>query len=304
MDPAEETVGGGGEFIINLVSNASMDVYKNNTLSSFTTRLPGNGINLPSKPDGGHWEVALSDINFPSKFYNIIDGDYAMMSTRTSGIEWHAKIKPGRYKSLEQIMDHIRELWLDLNDKLNRQFPEFEPDYKREKAKIFKSRYDSLTNRFQIKMYEKGSRLILTSPDLLAIFGFSTLLGRDEIAVNSAASRVGKGWVTGDYDPDLQRLHTTLVYTDIIEHQIIGDTLAPLLRLIPLVGKHKNNMMSNMESTQVSKTFNLPLQFKKIQVNSFHSIQLEMYGENGQLLPFVDAGRTSATLIFRYNNRL
>jgi hypothetical protein len=304
MAQPEESTGDGGEFTINLVSNASMDVYKNNTLASFTTRLPGNGINLPIRPDGGHWEVALSEINFPSKFYNIIDGDYSMSSARTAGIPWHAKIKPGRYKSLEQIMEHIRELWLDINDKQNRKYPEYEPTYKRTNANIFKYKYHHLTNRFQILMEEEGGRLVLTSPDMLAIFGFSVQRGRDEINVTSALAKLDSGWVTGDYDPDLQRLHTALVYTDIIEHQIIGDTLAPLLRLIPITGKMKNNEMSNMESSQVSKTFNLPLQFKKVQVNSFHSIQLQMHGENGKLLPFVDAGRTSATLIFRYHKRL
>ena len=114
-------------------------------------------------------------------------------------------------------------------------------------------------------------------------------------------AKANDGWVSGDYAPDFQKLHTALVYTDIIEHQIIGDTMAPLLRLIPLAGKMRNNEIAGSENTQVVKTFTVPLQFKKVQVNAFHSIQLDIYGENGELIPFVDSGRTSATLLFRYN---
>jgi hypothetical protein len=301
MDQAEEATGGGGEFTINLVSNASMDIYKDNKLASFTTQLPGTGINLPIGPGGGHWEVALSELNYPSKFYNIIDGDYAITSTRTAGDVFYTSIPAGLYKSIDQILDVIQELWLDLNDQLARTTGD--TTYKREDTVIFKSKYDKLTNRIQIKMVEKGAQLILSSPDIRAVFGFSEKMALNEIAKSSQTARLNAGWVTGDYGPDLQRLHTALVYTDIIEHQIVGDTLAPLLRLIPLTGKLKNNEISTMENTQVSKSFSLPLQFKKIQATSFHSIQLQMYGENGKLLPFVDAGRTSATLLFRYVKR-
>jgi hypothetical protein len=299
MTQAEGASGSGGEFTVNLVSNASMDVYQNNKLSSFTTRLPGKGINLPIYSDGGHWEVALTEINYPSKFYNIIEGGYGMTSTRTTGDVFYTSIPAGLYKSIDQILGVIHELWLDLNDHLARQNKD--TSYKREGTVIFTSKYDQLTNRLQIKMLEEGSQLVLSDPDIRAVFGYSEHMARNEIAKSSLSARKNAGWITGDYAPDLQRLHTALIYTDIIEHQIIGDTLAPLLRLIPLTGKLKNNEISTMENTQVSRSFNLPLQFKKVQVNSFHSIQLQMYGENGKLLPFVDAGRTSATLLFRYN---
>ena len=56
------------EFTLELVSNASMDIYPNNTLASFTNFLP-HEINLR-----GSWEIALLDICYPARFKNIVDG--------------------------------------------------------------------------------------------------------------------------------------------------------------------------------------------------------------------------------------
>ncbi len=73
----------GDGFIVNLVSNASMNLYPDNKLSSFTTMLPGGGIHLPQPvTEAGYWEVALLDINFPSRFKNITEGLYAVASNK------------------------------------------------------------------------------------------------------------------------------------------------------------------------------------------------------------------------------
>ena len=49
---------------IELVSNASGEIFPDNTLSSFTNFLPGQ-VNLE-----GQWEVAISEISCPSKYQN------------------------------------------------------------------------------------------------------------------------------------------------------------------------------------------------------------------------------------------
>ena len=52
---------------MDLVSNASMNVFKDNTLSSFTNILPEQ-IDLE-----GTWEVALSEISYPAMYLNVTD---------------------------------------------------------------------------------------------------------------------------------------------------------------------------------------------------------------------------------------
>ena len=56
------------EFTINLVSNASMATFPENTMAHFTTLLP-HQLQLP-----GYWEVALVEIAWPSSIQNITTG--------------------------------------------------------------------------------------------------------------------------------------------------------------------------------------------------------------------------------------
>ena len=59
-----------GEFTINLISNASMATFPENTLSQFTTLLPQQ-LALT-----GSWGVALSEIAWPASIQNITSGQF------------------------------------------------------------------------------------------------------------------------------------------------------------------------------------------------------------------------------------
>ena len=56
-------------FTIELVSIASSELFPDNTLSSFTNFLPVQ-VNLE-----GQWEVAISEISYPSMYQNVTDGN-------------------------------------------------------------------------------------------------------------------------------------------------------------------------------------------------------------------------------------
>ena len=55
-------------FTVELVSNTSGELFPDNTLSSFTNFLPEQ-VNLE-----GQWEVAISEISYPSMFQNLTEG--------------------------------------------------------------------------------------------------------------------------------------------------------------------------------------------------------------------------------------
>ena len=55
-------------FTIELVSKASGKLFPDNTLSSFTNFLPEQ-LNLE-----GQWEVAISEISYPSMYQNVTEG--------------------------------------------------------------------------------------------------------------------------------------------------------------------------------------------------------------------------------------
>ena len=58
-------------FHLTLPSNASMDIYLNNTTAQYVTKLP-RLIEL----DGGDWNVSLKDISTPILFDNVPSNTY------------------------------------------------------------------------------------------------------------------------------------------------------------------------------------------------------------------------------------
>ena len=55
-------------FTINLVSNASMSAFPDNTLAKFTTSLPQSLVLH------GTWEVALVELSWPGLIENVTEG--------------------------------------------------------------------------------------------------------------------------------------------------------------------------------------------------------------------------------------
>ena len=69
-------------FTIELVSNASGELFPDNTLSSFTNILPEQ-LNLE-----GQWEVAISEISYPSMYQNITEGKFKFFDERMSKLSF------------------------------------------------------------------------------------------------------------------------------------------------------------------------------------------------------------------------
>ena len=69
ISSSEEKVGcGGNDMTLNLISNASMETFPGNKLSSFKTLLPTHMIL------SGDWQVALLDISWPALVCNVTEG--------------------------------------------------------------------------------------------------------------------------------------------------------------------------------------------------------------------------------------
>ena len=61
---------------IELVSNASGEMFPNSTLSSSTNFSPEQ-VNLE-----GQWEVAISEISYPSMYQNITEGNSSFLARK------------------------------------------------------------------------------------------------------------------------------------------------------------------------------------------------------------------------------
>ena len=62
--------------IVELVSNASNDIYPDNTLAAFSNFL-SESIEL-----SGQWEVGLAEISYPALYNNINDGKFTFVYKR------------------------------------------------------------------------------------------------------------------------------------------------------------------------------------------------------------------------------
>ena len=87
-------------FTVELVSSASIDCYPINTLSSFTNFLPEQ-VN----PEG-EWEVAITELSYPSLYQNITDGKFFSLDAATPDSKHsdYYTIDAGIYLSISDII--------------------------------------------------------------------------------------------------------------------------------------------------------------------------------------------------------
>ena len=102
----------------------------------------------------------------------------------------------------------------------------------------------------------------------------------------------------GDYPFDLSAGKKLIfVYINIIEYQYVGDTKAPLIRVIDSEQRLKNGSPCEIEPTHRIVFSNL--EYKKILSKNFQSIEIQLRSETGQLVPFAGTRKVILTLNFK-----
>ena len=97
-------------FTVELVSNASGELYPDNTLSSLTNFLPEQ-VNLD-----GQWEVAISEISYPSMYQNKTEGKVKFFVKKLSESTSTYSIEPGLYTSITDIVEATNTLIQERNN--------------------------------------------------------------------------------------------------------------------------------------------------------------------------------------------
>ena len=97
---------------------------------------------------------------------------------------------------------------------------------------------------------------------------------------------------------DIVRIHPLMVYTGLVEYNIVGDTKAPLLLCFPFISKLKSGDVITTGQYMNYQTFS-NLQFRPLLKNSFHSIQVDLTDTSAEKIPFVSVGITRLVLMFR-----
>ena len=83
-------------FTIELVSNASSELFPDNTLCSFTI-FPPEQVNLE-----GQWEVTESEIPYLSMYQNETEGNFSFYDIEISKTKEYYYLEPGLYHSISR----------------------------------------------------------------------------------------------------------------------------------------------------------------------------------------------------------
>ena len=254
---------------VELVSNASAQLFPYNTLSSFTNFLPEQ-LNLE-----GQWEVAISELSFPSMYQNVTAGKFMFFDKKLSKSSEFYYLEPGLCPSITDIVGAMNTLVQERHN------------YSGNCVTVEVSRR---TQKVEIYLANEGSGLAFFSTNLGHIFGSNV---GNEFGVMSR----GKGPHKPKFANDIVRIHSLMIYTDLIEYNIVGDTKAPLMRCFffeAQVWRHYNYWTVHEPNMTFSN-----LQFRPLLKNSFHSIHIDLRDTSGEKIPCVSVGITRLVLMFK-----
>ena len=147
------------------------------------------------------------------------------------------------------------------------------------------------TQKVVIMLANDTSGLAFCSTDLGHIFGNN--VGNELVVLI-----IGKGPYEPEFAYDIVRIHSLMIYSDLVEYNIVGDTKAPLLRCFPFISKLKGGDIITTRQYMIYQTFS-NLQFRPLLKKSFHSIKIDLRDTSGENIPFVSVGITRLVLMFR-----
>ena len=257
-------------FTIELVSNACGELFPDNTLSSFTNFLPEQ-VNLE-----GQWEVVISEIAYPSMYQNITEGKIKFFDEKFSKSTSTYNLEPGLYTSMTDIVEAMNRLIQERNN---------------HNETCITVKVSRKTQNVVILLANDTSVLVFCSTNLGHIFG-------NNVVNQFGVLMKGKSPHEPQFAYDIVRIHSLMIYSDLIEYSIVGDTRAPLLRCFPFISKLKGGDIITTGQYMNYQTFS-NLQFRRLLKNSFHSIHVDLRDTSGEKIPFVSVGITRLVLMFR-----
>ena len=240
-----------------LVSNASMDLYPLNRRSSFRTRLP-----YLHDFSQGKWTVALTELTYTKSWYNIVWGHISPAYVETDktveslNTFVQTPIQPGYYPTTDSLVTHVNALiskW----------------------AAPGITGYPVLEVQSNQKVVHKSYGKDDQGKEIGVLFDFklTQLLGLKD----NRPAFLDQG------------MTSLFVYCDIIQPQVVGDSLEPLLRTV--------GINSDVPFGQnITETFDTPY-YLPLASKVFQEIQIDLRSDTGEAPPF-QFGRVALTLHF------
>ena len=106
---------------------------------------------------------------------------------------------------------------------------------------------------------------------------------------SSARSSVARGYSIVDLRRGFESLY---VYSSIVEPRIVGDKIAPLLRIVPITGRHGEMVAARFDHVQ----------YMPVLSREFEAVEIEIRDDTGRPVPF-ERGKVTMTLHLRRHRR-
>lgn len=254
------------EFYLTLLSNSSMKYFPNNTSTNFITKLP-KSLKLI-----GDWQVAVVEFQHPCTIFSVQESEnyVRIIHRKTVYIDdrddgfydetIEVKIPPSNYDSIQDVIELLNTHKL-LSNKIKF-------DYQKE------SNYVIFVN------LSKDILRVEIAPKLCRQLGFSPHdnILKKPIGVHKASIYLG-------LPPQI------FLYCDIVDPQIVGDVMAPLLRVVSLDSSKYVFGVNRMV------TFS-HLNYIPVMKREFDTIEIDIRSDTGYIIPF-EFGTTCVKLHFR-----
>jgi hypothetical protein len=239
-----------GDFFLTLPSNASSDTFPDNKIYRYTTQLP-------RAIDFGKYKAALVEFEHPGAWLNVTEACIVVVKF-PAGLTKTGRLPTGKYQTIHTLISAIHK--------------EFEKMGVIDKIRII---WDEVTMRTTIAILDQGFSLEM-SPTLLRILGYRRGMFHQSIR-------------TGDRCADIDEGMTSLfVYSPTVQNQMVGDTMAPLLRVVPL--------KSQPGTKNVNHEFRHPRYLPLVEETT-DVITIDIRRDDGRHVPFLN-GKVIATLHF------
>ncbi len=218
----------------------------------------------------GDWEVALVDIQYPYSWYNVTNDvssgmqqNHIQFVSYENSMVYTIYVPPANYSSPDQLAAAIER---EIEQVSELKGCGFSYDPIEQKMVAFK------TSNFST---------IIMSPLLQYMMGFySRIYSKDETKAK--------------YPVDLRGgVDALYIYCDLVEKQLVGDTLSPLLRIVPVSGKY---------GEIIEREFVRP-QYVPVLKKEFSSIEISIRNDRDKPVPF-NFGKTTVKLHFRRKSPL
>ena len=147
------------------------------------------------------------------------------------------------------------------------------------------------TQKVVVMLANDTSGLAFCSTDLGHIFG-------NNVGNEFGVLMIGKGPHEPEFAYDIVRIHSLMIYSDLVEYNIVGDAKAPLLLCFPFISKLKAGDIITTGQYMNYQTFS-NLQFRPLLKKSFHSIHIDLRDTSGEKIAFVSVGIFRLVLMFR-----